>query len=128
MIDIDELEKLAEAAGGQPWSEDGYIVFEDIPGGGDVVGRIDIANALCGEVADFIGTVNPAAVLALISEMRRLREDAERYRWIRQGKPFWVKVPVKDKSVEYFMGAKVEKRFPECLDSSIDAARAKESA
>jgi hypothetical protein len=53
-------------------------------------------------------------------------KDAARYRWIRQGKPVFVKVPVKDKHVEYFIGAKLEPKFPECFDASVDAARAKE--
>jgi PAS domain-containing protein len=59
----------------------------------------------------------------LREENEALREDAERYRWIRQGKPVWVKVPVKDKHVEYFIGHKPEPKFPECFDAAIDATR-----
>lgn len=60
---------------------------------------------------------------ALEAEVRALREDAERWRWIRQGKSVWVKVPVKDKHVEYFIGNKPEAKFPECFDAAVDAAR-----
>jgi len=56
-------------------------------------------------------------------ELFAVQVDAERYRWIRQGKPLWVKVPVKDKQVEYFIGAKPERLFPERFDAAIDAAR-----
>jgi hypothetical protein len=76
-INLDDLERLAKAAGGQPWAEDGYIIFEDIPGGGEVVGRVDIASALCGEVADFMAAANPAAILEFVAEVRRLRERLE---------------------------------------------------
>ncbi|MDE1139953.1 MAG: hypothetical protein PW999_09920 [Paraburkholderia tropica] len=78
-IDLDQLEALAKAAGGQPWAEDGYIIFEDIPGGGEVVGRVDVASALCGEVADFMAAANPAAILELIAEVRRLSGIVEKY-------------------------------------------------
>lgn len=73
MIDLEQLEALAKAAGGMSWEEDGYIIFEDIPGG-EVVGRVDIANAMSGEIADFMVAANPAAILALIAEVRALRE------------------------------------------------------
>jgi hypothetical protein len=56
------------------------------------------------------------------ADIDAMRLDAERYRWIRQGKTLWVKVPVRDKHVEYFIGAKPETAFPEQLDAAIDAA------
>lgn len=122
MNDIDELERLARAAlvRGQEDCEDLHDWFSQ---------EEFMSNMLLHPVdARFTAACQPKTILELIAEMRRLRIDAERYRWTRQGKPFWVKVPVKDKFVEYFMGAKPEKRFPECLDSSVDAARAKEPA
>jgi hypothetical protein len=79
----------------------------------------------------FPGVVDPvlsdSPETKLLDAVRALREDAERYRWARQGKPLWVKVPVKDKQVEYFIGAKLERLFPERFDAAVDAARAKES-
>lgn len=54
---------------------------------------------------------------------------AELYRWMRTGKPLFVKVPLDNgKFVEYYLGHKPEKRFGECLDKAICEAIAKEQS
>jgi hypothetical protein len=132
MIDIDKLEALAKAAGGDEWTPtygtrldparvwlpDGDGIAQCFSNIGHQPEPID-----ADDVAEYIGSASPANVLALIAEVRALREDAERWRWIRQGKSVWVKVPVKEKHVEYFIGHKPEPKFPECFDKAVDAAR-----
>jgi hypothetical protein len=77
MTDLDTLESLSKAAGGNAWQEDGYIIFEDWPET-KVLGRVDVGHALCGEIADFWAAAHPAAILALIAEVRELRKDKAR--------------------------------------------------
>ncbi|MFM0487996.1 hypothetical protein [Paraburkholderia graminis] len=83
MTDIDKLEALAKAAGGETWSTetgrgtfDGmYVWYED----GDSVCRV-FSNlghmpepVLEEELAEYIAAVNPASITALIAEVRRMR-------------------------------------------------------
>ncbi|MEN7531928.1 hypothetical protein [Cupriavidus sp. DL-D2] len=70
-LDLEQIKTAARAAGGQPWSVDGYIVCEDLPSGSEVIGRVEIANMLSSEAADFIEAANPAVVLALVERLER---------------------------------------------------------
>jgi hypothetical protein len=92
MIDIDKLEMLAKAAGGETWStETGrgtfdsmYVWYED----GDSVCRVfgNLGHmpepVLEEELAEYIAAVNPASIRALIAEVRALREDKARLDWL----------------------------------------------
>lgn len=75
-IDIEEIKAAAKAAGGQPWTVDGYIVLEEVPGGSKTIGRVGVAYMLACEAADFIGTANPAAVLELIERLESAEQRA----------------------------------------------------
>jgi hypothetical protein len=70
-IDLEQLKAAALAAGGLPWSVDGYVICEDTPVDSEAIGRINVAHLLSAEVADFIGAAHPAAVLALIERLER---------------------------------------------------------
>jgi hypothetical protein len=105
MIDIDTLEALAKAA------------TSGLPGD-----RIPFA----------LHAMDPAAILALIAEVRELRADAERYRFLRDGQAdtsdfccasleIYLPVPPRDK-------AEPPRKHSACFDAAIDAARAKEKA
>lgn len=89
MIDIDELEALAKAATPGPWRGDRIdgtvkydIVAGDYPNGEyTVVCHGDNGNACNGgygfasaENEDYVLAANPVAILALIAEVRALRE------------------------------------------------------
>lgn len=87
MIDLDNLERLAKAAGGEEWTPT-HATRTDLatvwlPDGDSVCrchGNIghwpDPIDA--DDVAEFIATANPAQILALIAEVRALREDKAR--------------------------------------------------
>lgn len=86
MIDLDNLERLAKAAGGEEWTPT-HATRTDLatvwlPDGDSVCrchGNIghwpDPIDA--DDVAEFIATANPAQILALIAEVRALREDLQ---------------------------------------------------
>jgi hypothetical protein len=87
MIDIETLETLARVAGGETWSTetgrgtfDGmYVWYED----GDSVCRVfgNLGHMpepiMEEELAEYIAAANPAAILELCAEVRRLRERLE---------------------------------------------------
>lgn len=88
-LDLDRLEALANAVGGDQWTPT-YATRTDLAAvwlpDGDLVCRCygnighwpDPINV--DDVAEFIAAANPATILALIAEVRALREDAERWR------------------------------------------------
>jgi hypothetical protein len=145
MIDIDELERHAKAAGSGEWTASDRIVwFDDGDSAMQVMNPIPVfithdnlgtwPDPIAAEdVATFAAIVCPAAILTLIEEVRALREDAERYRWIRglenNGFPlggsfcmgnFQVSQKVREGEAHYYYGC--------ALDAAIDASRAKEKA
>ena len=74
-VDIEELKRLAEAATPGPWRTEGHVVF------GVNHGKKRVASSIWGapnsdENLSYIAAANPAAILELIAEMERLREDA----------------------------------------------------
>lgn len=78
MIDIDEIEALAKAATPGPWQSSQYDDLED-SNGHDLLtssGGVSCFNR-AGD-ADFVAAANPATILALIAEVRALREDKAR--------------------------------------------------
>jgi hypothetical protein len=91
-IDIDALETLAKVAGGDEWTQtyatstnlarvwlpDGDAVCQCFGNIGHQPEAID-----ADDVSEYIAAANPAAILALIAEVRALREDAGCYRWLR---------------------------------------------
>jgi hypothetical protein len=73
MIDIDEIEALAKAATPGPWQSSQYDDLED-SNGHDLLtssGGVSCFNR-AGD-ADFVAAANPATILALIAEVRALR-------------------------------------------------------
>ncbi|CAH2910560.1 MAG: hypothetical protein CPSOU_1808 [uncultured Paraburkholderia sp.] len=90
MIEIDKLEALAKAAGGDEWTATDRIVwFGDGDSAMQVMNPVPafIAHDNLGawpdaivaeDVAQFAAAMNPAAILALIAEVRALREDKAR--------------------------------------------------
>lgn len=86
MTDLDELERLAKAAGEETWSTESgvgkfdgaYVWYED----GDSVCRV-FSNlghmpepVMEEDLAEFIAAANPAMILSLIAEVRQLRRFA----------------------------------------------------
>lgn len=82
---------------------------------------IDTLEALARNVAAIGRPVaaNPADIIALIEEVRALREDAERYRWLR------------DQNASYMSRWSVDREYEwvgEDLDAAVETARNKEKA
>jgi hypothetical protein len=85
MVDLEELKRLAQAATGGTWIEDGKIIIAtDVD---EVVGRL--AATIREEDADFIAAANPAAMLELIQRLEAAEKDAARYRWLRDDNAYW---------------------------------------
>ncbi|MFV3284380.1 hypothetical protein ACNFCI_10035 [Pseudomonas sp. NY15356] len=94
-IDLESLEQKARAASPGPWvvhadgMEFGSSDRSTNPGVDTADGQVVCwwGTGLCGipqnPDADFIASANPETVLALITEIRALRSDAERYRYLR---------------------------------------------
>jgi hypothetical protein len=122
MIDIDALESLANDAGSLPWSTEGDIICEEFPCESEAIARVVASHPNCDGIASFIAAANPAAICELIAEVRALREDAERYRWLRA--QHWNE---SDLAVVRHPKQSVRLGFDcpsaERLDSAIDAAR-----
>lgn len=139
MIDIDEIETLARLATPGPWAIDSDSVnkydrlYVAKGSTGDLQGRVLEVFANCLVTSDeeryvnaaFIAAANPATILALIAEVRALRADAERYRWLRQ-QPNDTTAPridvvqwqEMDESANEGHGLRLDE-----LDATIDAAR-----
>ena len=106
MVDLDEIERLAKAAlsRGEEDCEslDDWLSAEEF-----------MSNMLLHPIdARFAEACTPTAILELVSEVRRLREDAERYRWLRNHKhldSWWSVAGPKDRCAN--------------IDADIDAAR-----
>jgi hypothetical protein len=90
MIDIDELERLAKDA-----AETG----------------------VAGHRIKFFMSIDPESILALIAEVRALREDAERYRWLCNGNGYFLE----EEQLYGHVNQKSE------ADEAIDAARKEKS-
>ncbi|MDT3716273.1 hypothetical protein QVM48_22215 [Pseudomonas soli] len=94
-IDLESLEQRARAASPGPWvvhsdgMEFGSSDRSTNPGVDTADGQVVCwwGTGLCGipqnPDAEFITSANPEVVLSLIAEVRALRADAERYRWLR---------------------------------------------
>lgn len=65
MVDLDELEALANAATPGPWWVESEELLEGFDG--------DVARCEHYRDTAFIAAANPKAVLAIIAELRRLR-------------------------------------------------------
>lgn len=76
---------------------------------------------------DRYGHITPGVVAELITEVRALREDAERYRWLRDWQAdasdfccasleIYLPVPARDE-------AEPPRKHSACFDAAIDAAR-----
>jgi hypothetical protein len=94
MIDLEELKKKAEAAGGGQWnatlSTDGAIIRAAVcHGDGDVLCECfsNIGHqpdpVFEDDIAQFIAAANPQTVLDLVLELEEARKDAELYRTLR---------------------------------------------
>lgn len=85
MINLDELERLAKAATPGPWCDRGFGGIQPESGGSLVAVTVTKGGCLPDYVENsaYIAAVNPTAILELVAEVRRLREDADRYRWLR---------------------------------------------
>lgn len=94
-IDLESLERKARAASPGPWvvhadgMEFGSSDHSTNPGVDTADGQVVCwwGTGLCGipqnPDAEFIASANPETVQALIAEVRALRADALRYRWLR---------------------------------------------
>jgi hypothetical protein len=143
MTDIDELERLAKEATRGDWKVERHLdwVYPQTEVRATEIDRpvarfVDGEPTFCCTIgkaerewanADFIAAANPVAVLEIVAEVHRLREDAERYRWLRG--QYW------DASNLFVVaGSKSQVRLgTDCpnhdrLDAAIDAARAKDRA
>lgn len=100
-MDLNELERLANAATPGPWSwtnNEGWAYPQTYV---DSEGRANIARFVNGAPqfectvgearqewrnAAFIAAANPFVVLELVRRLREAEKDAARYRWLRQSK------------------------------------------
>ena len=102
--DLANLKRKAEAA------ENTFA--ELCKSGGD-----DLAEAWDKAELEFMDAANSTAVLALISEIQALRQEADRYRWLRDksesGNSFYLSVPL------WLSGIRFRK---EDVDAGIDLA------
>lgn len=75
MTDLDELDRLAKAASPGPWCDRGFGSIQPESGGSLVAVTVTKGGCLPGYVENsaFIAAANPAAILALTAEVRRLR-------------------------------------------------------
>jgi hypothetical protein len=87
-INLDELERLAKAAAPGPWL---YFVPCNTPSlnpdqaaflVGPRMRAMDKSQGFAVEDAAHIAAANPATILELVAEVRRLREDAARLSWL----------------------------------------------
>ncbi|WP_025804645.1 hypothetical protein [Pseudomonas chlororaphis] len=90
-LDLDDLERKARAADAGPWvvhadgMERGILDRTTSPGVDTADGQVICwwGTGLCGiphrPNAEFIAEADPSTVLALIAEVKTLRQDAERY-------------------------------------------------
>lgn len=86
--------------------------------------------AFCKAVSDFgiscrYETDDGDAFSDLVNLIDRIiqenRKDAERYRWLREGKPYNVNVPLSNgKSVTYLVSPRPEDSYAKALDGAID--------
>jgi hypothetical protein len=109
MIDIDALETLVKTVtSGAAAQKSADPVIRNM-------GRLEFDDAC----KQYLRATNPAAILALIAEVRALREDAERYRWA---------IAYED-NAEMLLAA-VMNNAPDkkAISAEIDAERAKEKA
>lgn len=98
MILIDEIERLAKAAGGDSWTPT-YATRTDLaavwlPDGdsvcrchGNIGHQPDPIDA--DDVAEYIAAANPATILALTAELRQLRAEKEQLRTAAQAVLDW---------------------------------------
>jgi hypothetical protein len=134
-IDIDALETLAKVAGGDEWTQtyatstnlarvwlpDGDAVCQCFGNIGHQPEAID-----ADDVSEYIAAANPAAILAIIAEVRALREDKARYRYLRERRFYYADNP----NTSMYHKAGVDSGYlhvktidREGLDAAIDVAR-----
>jgi len=79
MTDIDELERLAEAATPGPWCDRGFGGIQPESGGSLVAVTVTKGGCLPDYVENsaYIAAANPTAILELVAEVRRLRDYEE---------------------------------------------------
>lgn len=70
---IDDLERKAKAATPGPWSADGYGNGQQVTG---ATGTVFADTLAFHEDAEFIAAANPAAILRLIEDNRRMRHGS----------------------------------------------------
>ena len=122
-IDLDVLQKAAEALPVKKWrlfSMNGVV--EVVAG---VLGKVETVVKWTGfdgsdysiaeqeSIAKFIATFDGDTVLSLIAEVKELRKDAERYRWLRGCGDAFDELPITD------LRGGID---PEALDAAIDLA------
>lgn len=155
MNDYSKLELLAEAATPGPWSYDGSYVCPARAEDGTTYVETwrSVADCHQPENTKFIAAANPAAVLALIAENKRLAallecaqgdlkqamqiiekdgKDAERYRFLRRTKS-WEDLEFDDckfwivNNVRDEAGYEILNQDGSMLDEVVDAAMSKET-
>ncbi|MBC3948332.1 ead/Ea22-like family protein [Pseudomonas folii] len=130
MNNYSELKQVAEAAPSGPWiAENDTLYFKD---DGytrhllDADAGHDVSDEAYYAALKFIAAAHPASVLALIAENEALRQDAERYRWLREGAQQDVDGWRNDVPVLVHALSHVPE-WKERLDKYIDAAMSKGS-
>ena len=123
MINLDELERLAkESLWTGDWNASCGTVDCAYSADSKFAGEFDeIAHPVPNGVSDYIAAAQPKAILELVAEVRRLREDAMRYQWMRDR----ARVIVEDPAEDLMRITLVDDGDigNELLDFTIDAAR-----
>jgi hypothetical protein len=136
MIDIDKLEALAKAATPGEWISYTPIgaalnPWEATFVAGPIPRYMDRSQGFCPADGNYIGAANPQVVLALIAEVRALREiqaanveikmalnvEAQRYRWFRD---WFLRGGLR---MEIDPVGHIRVTTPDIVDAAIDAAR-----
>ena len=131
-LDLKKLREVALAATPGPWHSPGLNEVHDADH--NTVAETHLFdeddNAMEEESdanAEFIATLNPQTILALLDAYEASARDAERYRWLRSFRcpsnryPHITQWPDPSSSVPQVFGGEIPSR--ENLDKAIDAAR-----
>ena len=121
MIDIKAIRAAAETATPGRWrvtAQGKHVV--SVNNGRICTSPEHMTNWNWGANSNHIAIASPATVIALCDEIERLRKDAGRYQFARQGNRFTVKC----KSATVMFGPNQERDYSEQYDAAIDAAMA----
>lgn len=118
---IEELESAAKLATNDLWTTDGHsmvVAWSDQANQCYAVAKCEGPDRIAN--APYIAVANPANVLDLIAELRSLRADAERYRWLRADRMSSFDFDLNEPQLVFV--AHVTGDWQDTIDDAIDTA------